>query len=166
MAKKYQTLMATVIDLAKANGDSCWPWPGRLNAKGYGTVRVQTDNGGLSTVAHRAIWLATRKAVIPTGYNLDHICCRKDCVNPDHLRVLTARGNTLGGGSVSALNARKTHCVNGHPFDATNTRYRETVTPAGKVERRRRCIACMKATGAKTYRRITPHARPHRPRTA
>ncbi len=71
---------------------------------------------------------------IPDGLVIDHLCRVRHCVNPAHMEPVTRWENTLRGGSFSAVAARQTHCVNGHPFDEENTH----------VDRRgfRRCRAC------------------------
>ena len=69
----------------------------------------------VGTTAHRAAYTA-RYGVIPDGMTVDHICREKRCVNPAHLRVLSNVANAADNG-----NARKTHCLRGHPFDEANT---------------------------------------------
>ncbi|MEV5086852.1 HNH endonuclease signature motif containing protein [Streptomyces griseoincarnatus] len=71
---------------------------------------------------------------IPHGHEVDHKCRRRNCVNPDHLAAVDHRTNTLRSTGPTAANARKTHCHNGHPFDAANTHRR----PDGA----RRCRTC------------------------
>jgi hypothetical protein len=73
---------------------------------------------------------------IPEGMTVDHEChnlaaqagecsggkcLHRLCVRPDHLIPRTVVANSLNGVSPSALNARKTHCLRGHPFDIANT---------------------------------------------
>lgn len=55
---------------------------------------------------------------------IDHICRARNCVNPAHLQVCTNRENILRGVGPTAINARKTHCPNGHPLSWDNIRYR------------------------------------------
>jgi hypothetical protein len=52
---------------------------------------------------------------------LDHLCRVRHCVYPAHLEPVTPRENVLRGETVAASNARKTHCLRGHPFDEVNT---------------------------------------------
>lgn len=105
----------------------CWPWLGRLDESGYGRV------GKWSIPAHRLMY---EHAVgpIPKGLELDHLCHTRDlsccggvscphrrCVNPKHLEVVTHKVNAHRGRSFAAVNAAKTHCPQGHPYDEENT---------------------------------------------
>jgi hypothetical protein len=69
---------------------------------------------------------------IPEGMTLDHVkangCTSTACVKaiadehgPAHLEPVTNRENVLRSDSISARNARKTHCPQGHPYDEANT---------------------------------------------
>lgn len=102
------------------NGQPCWIWTGSINANGYG------QTGGsktqlLSRLAHRVAYVLLA-GPIPEGLTLDHLCRKRSCVNPAHLDPVPNRVNVLRGESLSAQNARKTHCINGHLFDEENTR--------------------------------------------
>lgn len=94
----------------------CWLWTGRLNGYGYAEMKL----GGRYQMAHR---VAYQEIVgpIPEGYQLDHLCRVRHCVNPAHLEPVTSRENTVRGEAPSAINAAKTHCKRGHAFDETNT---------------------------------------------
>jgi len=94
---------------------------------------------------------------IPDGLVIDHMCRNRACVNPDHLRVVDRRTNTIENStSRPALNAMKTHCANGHPYDDTNT-----VLIAGK----RRCRQCTSSKNHQQYlkRKARKPVRPRRP---
>ena len=97
----------------------CIEASGDRGTHGYGRVRVN----GRSVGAHRAAWEA-RHGPIPVGLHIDHLCRNRGCINVDHLEVVTCRENILRGIGPSADNARKTQCINGHPFDERNTKYR------------------------------------------
>ncbi|NVI88675.1 HNH endonuclease [Actinomadura sp. BRA 177] len=81
--------------------------------------------GGKNVLAHR--W-AYQEFVeeIPDGLTIDHVkawgCTSRACVRPDHLQPVTNGENVLRGTAPTAINARKTHCVNGHEFTPENTR--------------------------------------------
>lgn len=99
--------------------DSCWLWAGGENGKGYGFMKVVA--GESPVYVHRFAY-DLLVGPIPEGLTIDHLCRVRNCVNPDHLEAVTSRVNTLRGFGTSAQNARKTHCKNGHRFDAGNTR--------------------------------------------
>lgn len=96
----------------------CWRWTGARNPDGYGTFYV--DRARRSVPAHR---FAYEQFVgpIPEGRHIDHLCRHRWCVNPYHMEPVTPAENTLRGESFSALNAQKTHCPQGHPYDEANT---------------------------------------------
>lgn len=108
--------------------DTCWLWTRTLERGGYARFRL---NGKMKS-AHR---LSYNDAIgpIPEGLQLDHLCRVRHCVNPDHLEPVTARENTLRGEGPASMNARRTLCVNGHPFTGL------TVRPEGNE---RWCHAC------------------------
>lgn len=114
----------------------CWDWPGRLWDSGYGVVQKNSK----SLRAHRVVYEAA-KGKIPDGKVLDHLCRNRRCVNPDHLEPVTLSENILRGESPTAINARKTHCDNGHEFTDENTRvyrgYRICKICARETTRRR-----------------------------
>lgn len=113
-----------------AFGSLCWEWTGSRNGRnGYGYFN---DGHGRIRTAHRLIYEAMT-APIPQGLTIDHLCRNRACVNPAHLEAVTNRENCLRGASGPAQNAAKTHCLRGHPFDASNTH----ITPRG-----RECRAC------------------------
>ena len=53
---------------------------------------------------------------IQEGLVLDHLCRNRYCVNPQYLEQVTNRKNVLRGSGITAKNAIKAHCVNGHDF--------------------------------------------------
>jgi hypothetical protein len=115
----------------------CWLWTASKSG-GYG----QFMPGPRGTRPTRAYVVAYEHFVgpIPLGLELDHLCRTRACCNPAHLEPVTHRENVLRGESPHAANARKTHCVNGHPFDERNTYRRKD-----KENGRRQCRACCQA---------------------
>lgn len=95
----------------------CWVWQWSRTTKGYGSIRSE----GVKRQAH-SVYYERLVGPIPEGLQLDHLCRNPACVNPDHLEPVTSRENTLRGISPPAVNAAKTHCIRGHPFDEDNTR--------------------------------------------
>ena len=113
----------------------CWLWTRAATGRGYGAVRIRRQ----WTQAHRASWTALR-GPIPSGLVIDHLCRTPLCVNPEHMRVVTQRENTLSGRW-----AHKTHCVNGHPLVGDNIVMH---TRRGR-EPSRECRTCIAASVAR-----------------
>lgn len=104
----------------------CWIYTGYLSPDGYGEIGNEDGDG--HTLTHRVAY-SHFKGPIPDGLQIDHLCRNRSCCNPDHLEAVTRRENILRGESPFANNAKKTHCVNGHPLNEKNTyrrRDRET----------------------------------------
>ena len=70
----------------------CWIWQGTSNGSGYGMISVH----GRTVCAHRYAY-ELYVGMIPRGYDLDHLCRRRLCVNPDHLECVTRRENVRRG---------------------------------------------------------------------
>lgn len=94
----------------------CWLWTGCLNPKGYGNFHYH----GKTRLSHGAAY-EMFVGPIPEGCEVDHTCRQRSCVNPRHLEAVTHRINLLRGHTVTAYHASRTHCPQGHPYDATNT---------------------------------------------
>lgn len=98
--------------------ESCWLWTGGKTIGGYGTFGV---SAGVSKLAHRfAYELST--GPIPAGYDIDHLCRTRHCVNPAHLEAVSHRVNMLRGDTCVARNAAKTRCRRGHELAGDNLR--------------------------------------------
>jgi len=95
----------------------------------------------LGNFAHRIVVILKGRE-IPTGFMACHSCGNHGCVNDEHLYVGTMKQNardTVNHGR--HLEANKTHCIHGHPFDEENTR----ICKRGK----RHCKACEKIVAQK-----------------
>ena len=116
------------VDKNGPNG--CWLWTASFNA-GYGQFRM--SNPRRLVKAHRFTWELLVGPIPPT-LEPDHRCRVTQCVNPAHMELVTHVVNVMRGDSPHAINSRKTHCANGHPFDEANT----YITSQGK----RMCRRC------------------------
>lgn len=69
----------------------CWEWQAAKGSSGYGHL---LDEG----LPHRLIGAhvasyTVHVGPIPEGFEIDHVCLNKLCVNPDHLEAVTHREN-------------------------------------------------------------------------
>ena len=109
----------------------CWLCSAYCDPDGYGRMQ----RAGRSQAAHRAAY-ELLVGPIPEGLTLDHLCRMRDCCNPAHLEPVPLGVNTLRSPTCfSAINARKTHCSEGHPFSGDNL----YINPASG---QRTCRAC------------------------
>jgi hypothetical protein len=117
----------------------CWEWAASLNMGGYGQYVLRRRH----YVAHRFSY-EQLAGPIPKGLHLDHLCRVRHCVNPEHLEPVPQRINTLRGIGFAAQNYRKTHCVNGHEYNAENTYWRR--------EGWRMCRPCSREADRRSWR--------------
>lgn len=114
--------------------DTCWLWTAFCTKPGYGKFW----DGTRKVLAHRWVY-ETCVEPIPAGITVDHLCFVTNCVNPDHLRLLTRPENC--GNNRKSL---QTHCLRGHEFDVANTYIKGNGT--------RRCLACQKLRASERWR--------------
>lgn len=112
--------------------NGCWIWSGRQTPAGY----CHAGRG----YAHRVAY-EIAKGPIPPGITVDHICYVRNCVNPEHLRLLSGRENSAR----KYTGATHERCRNGHEYTPENT-----LLASGGTERR--CKTCHHAR-RKSYRK-------------
>lgn len=102
----------------------CELWTGRLDRDGYGF------HG--RTRAHIAAWERAHGPV-PEGYELDHLCRRRECVAIHHLELVTRAEQERR--KRWAYRARRKRCPAGHDLEL----HRQVTPERGIV-----CRACMR----------------------
>lgn len=123
--KKVAARFWSKVDLDGPGG--CWLWTAGLQTAGYGSVWVDSA----TRTAHKVSWEWVNGPV-PDGLQLDHTCRVRHCVNPLHLEAVTSKENSHRSPiSLNTINATKTACPRGHPYDYTHPR-------SGK----RACLRC------------------------
>ncbi len=92
----------------------CWNWIAN-RVGGYGSFYLGGPSRGVGR-AHRVAYMLL-VGPIPDGYELDHLCRNRACVNPDHLEPVTKHENQLRSPvTKSGLNARL-RCAKGHEIN-------------------------------------------------
>jgi hypothetical protein len=117
----------------------CWLWTGALDSNGYGRFGTWFGDDHRTVGAHVYAYLIS-VGPIPDGLELDHVydrgCHHKHCCNPLHLEPVTHSENVRRAWAVGGRYSSKTHCPQGHEYNAENTLYR------GPNKRKRFCRVC------------------------
>lgn len=116
----------------------CCNWLGNIDRYGYGLFSIY----GYDYRPHRVSVHLLDGSVDPTK-TVDHTCRNRKCVARSHLEVVTFVENVLRGEGPTAVNARKTHCVNGHELSGSNLGIQHG--------RYRMCRACKNASERRRY---------------
>lgn len=106
----------------------CWLWTG-TTVNGYGTF--WTRGSPRYARAHRVAYTLIRGEPDLT-LELDHLCRVKLCVNPWHIEAVPHRINIRRSDNPMGINARKTHCKNGHEL-RPETVYSPPSKPGSRV---------------------------------
>lgn len=138
MTSRAQRVLRTLTDADAARfwakvekTETCWLWTAGHYPNGYGQFGFSRHGFACSVGAHRVAWALVNGAA-PDDLVLDHVCRVRNCVNPDHLRLVTNRENILVGTGPSAVNASKEVCHKGHDLSMAR------ITPRGH----RSCREC------------------------
>jgi len=96
---------------------ACWLWTAGKFSNGYGAFSCD----GRQMRAHRfAFFLSGR--TFRAKEVTDHLCRQRSCVRASHLEAVTQSQNIIRG-MRPTLTLMRTHCPQGHPYDAENTAY-------------------------------------------
>ncbi len=101
----------------RGNPDECWNWTASKCIKGYGFFGL----GNVVIRAHRVAFIIST-GTSPNPLHVLHRCDNPSCVNPSHLFTGTNTDNVRDSVKKGRhCGQSKTHCIKGHPFNASNT---------------------------------------------
>ena len=90
MPRGINTLQNIFARTIRDNESGCLLYMGRLDENGYARISCQGKNRIGSDAVYEMVY-----GPIPEGYEVDHICHVRHCVEPTHLRLLTHRQNVI-----------------------------------------------------------------------
>ena len=98
---EYKKLKDRLMKRTKVDERECWNWTGCKDKKGYGYIMF---NGKLQIVrkVHR-VSFELFNGPIPHGKMILHNCDNPSCINPEHLRIGTAKDNSMDAVSRNRL---------------------------------------------------------------
>jgi len=128
VAVMKEVLIARFMDKTMPEPNSgCWLWTGAVDRNtGYGFFAMSKAGPRL---AHRVAYVLFKAAEIPDGFQIDHLCRVRHCVNPDHLEPVTVAENLR---RAREANGPAAQCKRGHSMA-------DCIVDKGGV---RRCRVC------------------------
>jgi HNH endonuclease len=116
----------------------CWIWKSKPDQNGYGRYRFDSKLLRANVAAHRVSYLL-HIGNIPEGLVIDHVCRVRNCVNPEHLEVVSQKENVRRSNVFRRRQrlSKGDRCREGHTFEGQNVMAR----PSGG----RRCRKCHNA---------------------
>jgi len=151
-AAYHRHWLARVMRKIVIDANGCWRWQGFKGDTGY----AQTGYRGHAMNGHRAMYMIHFGVKLATEQYVLHRCDVRDCINPDHLWIGTAKDNNNDCAKKGRhFEGLKTHCHKGHEFTPENTSY--TTSKSGGVARA--CKECQRLRCLERYRRDPEAAR-------
>lgn len=92
----------------------CWIWKASKDAGGYGKIVINHRLCAAHRVSYE-YW----NGQIPNGLEIDHLCRNRNCVNPQHLEVVTRQENLLRSNiTIGFKNSNQKLCPRGHYYSS------------------------------------------------
>lgn len=90
---RRQAIWDKVMKRVVVDVDGCYIWQGPTSGttgRGRGYARMALD--GRTMAVHKVMWVI-KNGPVPPKKQLDHICRKRLCVNPDHTEMVTHKQN-------------------------------------------------------------------------
>lgn len=144
-APRSMLLIKRLLTRSKKMRNGCIVYLGAQTRSGHCIISYK----GRMAPAHKFMW-ELKKGKVPKGLQLDHLCRVPNCINVDHLEVVTRKENILRGICPQAKNARKTHCKRGHDLNGKFSVH-SSRKDGGKY---RKCMECNRYITKRRYYKI------------
>lgn len=124
---------------SKTAQTDCIVWQGAQNSKGYGCFAIDR----VAQLAHRLAWEDVH-GPIPDGMTIDHLCRVRNCVNVEHLELVTNQENMRRAKALVIGD----ECGAGHRIDSEADLYRREGRTGAE------CRECRRASGRRARERL------------
>lgn len=129
--------LSSLLSRTIPDGD-CLIWQGSARRNRYGVVVFKGRQRSVHAVVYHL--LNPDRFSFQVGMEIDHICNRRECVNPAHLEVVSHEENMARG-----LQRRAT-CRAGHPWTEKSTYVTRVRRKQGGFRQQRYCRECRRLT--------------------
>ncbi len=129
LPQKYRPRGLSAIDAVRwyppAPDGDCLLWIKSRDHRGYGRIRF----GNTMVAVHRIIF-EDAHGDLPNGYEIDHTCRNRACLNIDHLRAVTHKQNQENHGGAKSTSQSG---VRGVCWSKKNRKWKAQVSHFGQV---------------------------------
>ena len=93
--QRVMTKVLAKVEVSRVHfyeGTPCWDWQGPCSGNGRGGKYPRMSLDGQTVAVHRVTY-TDKFGYVPGKKQIDHLCNRRCCVNPDHLEMVTHKEN-------------------------------------------------------------------------